>query len=115
MVKTIKKKKVADIELISKLIEQSGVTIFRIETDLKMSRSLLLRGLNPESKIKLPPKWELPIIKYLKKKIAEKQDVELQTEETKLELGLHVEEKPCDLKEDLKEVKRDWVGMLGDD
>lgn len=111
MVKT-KKKKAADVELIKKLMQEADVTIYKTECDLKMSKSTLLRGLKENTDRPLPPKWETPIIKYLKKKIAEKQDVELQTEEIKLEMGFILPEKECDLKEDLKELKRSWVDGL---
>lgn len=108
----IKKKKVADIALIQKLMVEADVTIYKVECDLKMSKSTLLRGLKPETDRPLPPKWETPIIKYLKKKIAEKVDIELQTQEIKLEMGFAVPEPESNLKEDLKEKKRGWVDIL---
>lgn len=111
MVKT-KRKKVADIALIKKLREEADVSIHRIENDLKIGKSIVLRGLRENSDRPLPPKWETPIIKYLKKKIAEKVDIELQTQEIKLEMGFSVPEPESDLKEDLKEQKRTWVDGL---
>lgn len=110
--KIVRKKRPADVELIKKLVDESGIPVYRIEKEVGVGRGLLLRGLQPDTKIKLPPKWETPIIKYLKKKIAEKQDVELQTEEIKLEMGFSIPEKESDLKEDLKEVKRKWIESL---
>ena len=108
-----RKKKPADIETIKKLIEQADVSINRIEKDLSISRSLLLRGLNyPESKVALPPKWETPIIRYLKKKITEKKDAEIQTTEVLQELGFKTPEQESDLKEELKENKRKWIEIL---
>lgn len=109
-----RKKRPADIETIRELIIKSGIPVYRIEKEVGVGRSVLLKGLKENPTTKLPPKWELPILKYLKKKIAENQDDELQTEETKLELGLPVEEKQSDLKEDLKENKRGWVTSLCD-
>lgn len=111
MVKT-KKKKPVDVELIKKLIEESGVSIFRIETDVKIGNGIISRGLKPNPIRAIPPKWELPIIKYLKKKIAEKVDIELQTEEVKKELGFLTPEKESNLKEEQKEVKRKWIEKL---
>lgn len=110
--KTVRKKRPADVELIKKLVEESGIPVYRIEKEVGVGRGLLLKGLQPDTKIKLPPKWETPIIKYLKKKIAEKQDIELQTEEIKLEMGFTLPEKESDLKEDLKGAKRGWVDGL---
>jgi len=108
----IKKRNPANIELIKKLIEEAGVSIHRIENDLKIGKSIVLRGIRPDSPRPLPPKWEMPIIKYLKKKIAEKIDIELQTEEVKLEMGFAIPEKESNLKEDLKEKKRKWIEIL---
>lgn len=108
----IKKKKVANVELLSKLVEESELPIYRIEKEMGMARSVLLRGLQPETKRPLAPRWEIPLAKYLKKKIAEKIDVEMQTQEIKLEMGFSVPEPESDLKENLKEEKRNWVGSL---
>lgn len=110
----IKKRNPANIELIKKLIEEAGVSIHRIENDLKIGKSIVLRGLRENSERPLPPKWEMPIIKYLKKKIAEKIDIELQTEEVKLEMGFALPEKESNLKEEIKENKKAWLTKLQD-
>lgn len=111
MVKT-KQKKIANIALINKLREEADISIHRIENDLKIGKSIVLRGLKEGSPRPLPPKWETPIIKYLKKKIAEKQDAEIQTQEVLIEMGFTVPEKESDLKEELKEHKRGWLNLL---
>ena len=109
-----KKKKPANIPLISQLVSESGIPVFRIEKEVGIGRSVLLRGLQENTKRPLPPRWELPLMKYLKKKIAEKQDVEIQTEEVLIEMGFAPPEKESNLKEEIKENKKTWLTKLQD-
>lgn len=107
-----KEKKQVDVELLSKMVKESGVTIFRIEKDLGIAKNVLLRALQPDTKRPLSPKWEPVLIKYLKKKVAEKKDFDLETIEVKLDLGLDIPEKESSLKKEYKELKRNWVEKL---
>lgn len=111
-IKIRRQPKPIDVPAMLKLIEEAEVTFYMIEKHCKIGNGIVSRGLKEGTQRPIPPKWELPIIKYLKKKIAEKQDVELQTEEIKLEMGFILPEKESDLKEDLKELKRSWVDGL---
>lgn len=110
--KNIRKKKPVDVVLIRTLVEQSGVAIYRIEKETGMGRGLLLRGLQENPKVRIPPKWEHTLIKYLNKKIVEKKDAEIQTTEVLQELGFKIPEQESNLKEEMKEIKRTWVGNL---
>lgn len=108
------KKKPVDVAQIIDLMQQADVSFYMIENYLKLGKGTVSRGVKEGTDRPIPPKWELPILKYLRKKISEHKDAELQTDEVKIELGLPVEEKQSDLKEDLKENKRGWVTSLCD-
>lgn len=112
MVKTKKKKRAADMEAIKKLMEEAGITTYKVETDLNIPKSTLLRGLKPNPERPLPVHWELPILKYLRKKILEEKEGEIQTTEVLQELGFKTPEQESNLKEELKENKRTWVDNL---
>lgn len=112
MVKTKRKKRLADMDAIRKLMEEANVTTYKVEVDLKIPKSTLLRGLKPSPERPLPVHWELPILKYLRKKILESKDAELQTAETLQELGFKTPEQESNLKEELKENKRAWIDNL---
>lgn len=109
---TIRKKRPVDVVALRKLMDEADVGPFHIEKKLGIGNGLISRGMKEGTDRPIPPKWELPMIKYLKKVIAEKQDVELQTTEIKLEMGFSVPEPESNLKEDLKENKRNWVDGL---
>jgi len=101
-----------DVAAMLQLIQEAEVTFYMIEKACKIGNGIVSRGLKEGTQRPIPPKWELPIIRYLKKKISEKQDVEIQTTEVLQELGFKVPEKECDLIEDEKDVKRGWIDRL---
>lgn len=107
-----KPRKPIDVDALLKLIAEADVTYYQIEKDVKIGNGIVSRGLKEGTTRPIPPKWELPIIKYLKKKIAEKVDIELQTEEVKKELGFTTPEKESNLKEEQKEAKINWIEKL---
>ncbi len=109
---TVRKKRPVDVIALRKLMDEADVGPFHIEKKLGIGNGLISRGMKEGTDRPIPPKWELPMIKYLKKVIAEKTDVELQTEEIKLEMGFTIPEKECDLKEEIKGIKRNWVDGL---
>ena len=55
MAKIRKKKKPADIELIKKLIEEADISIYKIETELKIGKSTVLRAVKQKTDRPLPP------------------------------------------------------------
>jgi len=114
MVKIKKKPAPVNVERLLTMIEESGVTYYAIEKDLKIGKGIVSRGVKEGTDRPIPVKWEAPIIKYLKKKIAEKQDNDIITQEILLDAGFSVPEKESNLKEELKEFKRDWLGRLQD-
>ena len=103
-----------DVELIKKLLEQSGCNVYKTEIEVGISRNYLRNGLNPNNPVRVSKKWEAPLVKYLKKKIALNKEAELHIEEIKLEAGLEVPEKQSNLKEELKEKKRNWIIKLNE-
>lgn len=112
MVKSKQKKKPVDIEKIISLIAEANVTYYQIEKDLKIGKAIVSRGVKENTERPIPQKWELPILKYLRKKIQEKNEVELQTIEVLEELGFKIPDKESGLIESEKAVKQEWFGKL---
>lgn len=111
--KSVRKKRPVDVQALKLLMDEAGVGPFHLEKQLGIGNGILSRGMKPDTPRPIPPKWELPIIKYLKKKIQEKKEVEIQTVEVLQELGFKTPDIECDLKEDLKETKKGWVSGMG--
>lgn len=112
MVKTKRKLKPVDVPNMLKLIEEAGVSYYEIEKACKIGNGIVSRGVKENPDRPIPPKWELPILKYLRKKITEKNEVELQTTEVLEELGFKVPDKESGLIESEKEVKQEWFNRL---
>lgn len=112
MVKIKPKKKPVDVEKIKSLIVEAGVTYYQIEKDLKIGKAIVSRGVKDNPDRAIPPRWELPILKYLRKKIQEKNEVELQTTEVLEELGFKTPDKESGLIEQEQEIKQEWFQRL---
>lgn len=101
-----------DVVSLTEMIKEADVTFYQIEKDLKIGNGIVSRGLKEGTSRPIPPKWNLPLVKYLKKKITDKRDAEVQTTEVLQELGFKTPEQESNLKEELKDVKRTWVDRL---
>lgn len=112
MEKVKQKRKQIDIDKIRSLIKEAGVTFYQIEKDLKISKAVVSRAIKENPDRPLPPRWELPILKYLRKKIQDKKELEEQTTEVLQELGFKAPEKESGLQENEKEIKHKWFQKL---
>jgi len=113
MVKTKKKPlRPVDVPNMIRLIEEANVTYYMIEKACKIGNGIVSRGLKENTPRPIPPKWELPILKYLRKKIAEKEQIERQTCEVMDDLGMPVPEKESGLPESEKGIKKSWFEKL---
>lgn len=110
-------KKTLDPADLKRLVAESGMTIYAIEKGVGMPLTSLDKCLKavPDKKgyvRTLPAKWELPLLKFLKEKKAQHEDVKIERKEILEERGIEI---PLEIPEAIVPVmqgRREWIDKL---
>jgi len=108
--------KTLTVDDVKKLVRESGLKVFEIEKGVGMPKTtldkvindrLLDDGVTPRT---LPAKWEAPMIEFIKKKKAEKEELIASTKEVFIELNIPVKVEPVEIPDE--ERKLAWIEKL---
>jgi len=108
--------KTLTIDDVKKLVRESGLKVFEIERGVGMPITTLDKVINdrptPGSGVPrtLPAKWEAPMIDFIKKKKAEKEELLAATKEVFIELNIPVKVEPVEIPDE--ERKLAWIEKL---
>lgn len=108
--------KTLTIDDVKKLVRESGLKVFEIERGVGMPATTLDKVINdrptPGSGVPrtLPAKWEAPMINFIKKKKAEKEELLATTKEVFIELNIPIKVEPVEIPDE--ERKLAWIEKL---
>ena len=108
--------KTLTIDDVKRIVAESGLKVNEIEKGVGMPLTTLDKVINdrptPGSNIPrtLPAKWEAPMIDFIKKKNAEKEELLAATTEVFIELNIPVKVEPVEIPDE--ERKMAWIEKL---
>lgn len=108
--------KTLTIDDVKRIVAESGLKVNEIEKGVGMPLTTLDKVINdrptPGSNIPrtLPAKWEAPMIDFIKKKKAEKEELLAATKEVFIELNIPVKVEPVEIPDE--ERKMAWIEKL---
>ena len=99
-----------------KLVSESGIPVAQIEKGIGMPKTTLDKCLKaiPDPVTgyvrTLPAKYEAPLIKFIKEKKAEKEDLKIEVKEVMAAANIEVKEEEVEIPDEQR--KRDWIAKL---
>jgi len=107
--------KILSPEDLVKLVRESGIPVHQIEKGIGMPITTLdkcLKGEIVQGKWTrtLPAKYEAPLIKYIREKRIEKEELQFEVKETLIEHNIEVKEKEVFIPDEKR--KLDWIAKL---